>query len=152
MDYSYEPKKAGRPKVKKDIETPVKTTKRGRPKKGEVRKEDEKFDKKEYMKNYMRTYMNTYNYKNKNAQLHRRNTTYYIKKFDIEKEFVDKYGIYTASVYKCMEDFKKIREECPMFLNDVKKFVEVIALENEEENKKNHIADLSGVEVLTEVE
>ena len=139
--------------MNKDADVEIKKVKRGRPKKGEVRKEEDKFNQKKYMKTYMKSYMSSYNKKNKNAQLHRRNTSYYINKFNIDKDFVDKYGIYTASVYKCMEDIKKIKEDCPMFLNDIKKFVEVIALENEEEvNKKNHVADLGDVEILTEVE
>ena len=88
----------------------------GRPKKNV---DDPKFDKKTYMKEYMKEY----NLKNKNDQYNKRNTSYYIKNFNIDKEFIDKYGIYTASIHKCIENITKINNECPMFLNDIKNIV-----------------------------
>jgi hypothetical protein len=117
--------------------------KAGRPKK---EKGEAKFDKKEYMRNYMKIYKA----KNKDTQLARRNTSYYISKYNIDQEFVNKYGIYTAQVYKTMEDIKKIKKECPSFIKDINEFIKNIIKEDEE--KQNHVADLSGVEVLTEIE
>jgi hypothetical protein len=118
--------------------------KAGRPKK---EKSDAKFDKKAYMRDYMKSYQ----LKNKDKQLARRNTSYYVTKHKLSQEFVDMYGINTANVYKCMEIIKKIQNECPQFLPNIKEFVENLVKDNEE-NKKNHVADLSGVEVLNEIE
>jgi hypothetical protein len=118
--------------------------KAGRPKK---EKSDAKFDKKAYMREYMKSYQ----LKNKDKQLARRNTSYYVTKHKLSQEFVDMYGINTANVYKCMEIIKKIENECPQFLSNIKEFVETLVKDNEE-NKKNHVADLSGVEVLNEIE
>ena len=112
----------------------------GRPKK---EKSDAKFDKKKYMREYMQQYQ----LKNKDTQLNRRNTSYYIKKFNIDKDFIDKYGIFTAVMYKCREDLKKIKNDCPMFIEDIKGFITELEVE-----EKNHIADLNCVEVLTEIE
>jgi hypothetical protein len=120
-------------KVKTYVKRPV-----GRPKK---EKSDATFDQKAYMKAYMKRY----NQDNKVAQLHRRNTSYYVNKFNIPKDYLDKYGIYTARMYKITEELKKFKAECPMFLEDVKEIIKGL-------EKKNHVADLSGVEVLTEIE
>jgi hypothetical protein len=116
----------------------------GRPKK---EKSDAKFDKKAYMREYMKGYQ----LKNKDKQHARRNTSYYINRYNLTQEFVDMYGINTANIYKCMEIIKKIEKECPQFLPNIKEFVEILVKDNEK-NKKNHVADLSGVEVLTEIE
>ncbi len=113
----------------------------GRPKKV---KSDAKFDKKTYMRNYMKTYQA----RNPAEQQARRNTHYYIKKFNISQDFVDKYGVWTGHIYKTIEDINKINEECPSFIENIKEYLENI---NKNE-KKNHIADLSGIEVLTEIE
>ncbi len=112
--------------------------KAGRPKK---ETSDAKFDK----KTYMREYMKTYQIKNKESQLARRNTSYYVTKHNLSQEFVDKYGINTANVYKCMEDIRKVQKFCPEFLKDIKKFVD-------ETCKKHEESDLSGVVVLNNVE
>jgi len=116
----------------------------GRPKK---EKSDAKFDK----KTYMREYMKGYQLKNKEKQHARRNTSYYINRYNLSQEFVDTYGIDTANVYKCMEVIKKIENDCPQFLPNIKMFIETLVKDNEN-NKKNHIADLTGVEVLIEIE
>ena len=90
----------------------------GRPKK---ENKEGKFDKKAYMKKYMKVYNQT----NKGDQLHRRNTSYYIKKFNIEKEFVDKYGIYTASMYKCFDTINKVKNDCPLnMLKNIKEYID----------------------------
>ena len=119
-------------KVEQYVKRPV-----GRPKK---ETSDAVFDKKEYMRNYMKRY----NQDHKQVQLHRRNTSYYVNKFNIPKEYLEKYGVYTAMMYKLTEDLKKMKNDCPMFLEDVKEIIKDI-------EKKNHVADLSGVEVLTEI-
>jgi len=100
----------------------------GRPKK-EV--SEAQFDKKKYMKEYMKKY----NDEHKEIQLNRRNTAYYIEKFNIEKEFSDKYGIYTGMIYKCMNDIKKINQYCPLFVKDIDDFVKSI-IEKEKEKKE----------------
>ena len=112
----------------------------GRPKK---EKSDAVFNKKEYMREYMKRY----NADNKSGQLHRRNTSYYVRKFNIPKEVVDKYGIFTGCIFKCKEDIKKINQDCPLFIEDIKQYIDELQKE-----KKNHVADLSGVEVLKEIE
>jgi len=109
----------------------------GRPKKKEG---EEKFS----HKDYMREYMKRYNQDHKQVQLHRRNTSYYVNKFNIPKDYLEKYGVYTARMYKMTEELKKFKAECPMFLEDVKDIITDL-------EKKNHVADLSGVEVLTEI-
>jgi hypothetical protein len=132
--------KVGRPKkIKSEIKVePFVKRAVGRPKK---ETSDAKFDQKEYMKNYMKRY----NQEHKQVQLHRRNTSYYVNKFNIPKDYLEKYGVYTARMYKMTEELKRFKEECPMFLEDVKEIIKDI-------EKKNHVADLSGVEVLTELE
>ena len=127
----------GRPKKEKKVEQYVKRPV-GRPKK---ETSDAVFDKKEYMRKYMKRY----NQDNKNIQLYRRNTSYYVNKFNIPKDYLEKYGVYTAMMYKMTEDLKRMKNDCPMFLEDVKEVIKDI-------EKKNHVADLSGVEVLTEIE
>jgi hypothetical protein len=94
----------------------------GRPKKHQ---EEKTFDKKTYMKEYMKEY----NSKNKIEHYNRRNTSYYVKKFNIDNDFINKYGIYTASVYKCKEDLKKIKSDCPTFLKDMKDFIKELIKE-----------------------
>ena len=116
--------------------------KAGRPKKDNANK----FDKKAYMRNYMKEYKA----KNKDTQLARRNTSYYISKYSIDADFVKRYGIYTAQIFKTMGDIKKIKNECPLFINDICEYIDKI--KKEEEETTNHIADLSGVEVMTEIE
>tara|TARA_R110001632_G_scaffold45249_1_gene114963 strand:- start:1130 stop:1591 length:462 start_codon:yes stop_codon:yes gene_type:complete len=145
----YVKKSVGRPKLPEDQKKPkkpkvIKYSKNpvGRPKKGFS---EQVFDKKAYMKEYMKDY----NKKNSNGQHNRRNTTYYIKKFNIDKDFVETYGIFTANMYKCREDLKKIKTDCPMFLEDMKDFIKDLQVQVEE---PNHVADLEGVEVLTEIE
>jgi hypothetical protein len=128
--------------TKKSVVIPY-NTKAGRPKK---EKSETKFDKKEYMRNYMKEYKA----KNKDKQLARRNTSYYISKYNIDQEFVNKYGVYTAQIYKTMEDIKKIKNECPLFIEDITEYIKNI--NKEEQEQKNHVADLGGVEVLTEIE
>lgn len=136
----YVKRPVGRPKQEKNeinVEPYVKR-RVGRPKK---EKSDATFDQKAYMKAYMKKY----NQDNKQVQLHRRNTSYYVNKFNIPKDYLDKYGVYTARMYKITEELKKFKEECPMFLEDVKDIIKGL-------EKQNHVADLSGVEVLTEIE
>ncbi len=130
----------GRPKkIKSEIKVePFVKRAVGRPKK---ETSDAAFDKKEYMRKYMKRY----NEDNKNIQLYRRNTSYYVNKFNIPKDYLEKYGVYTAMMYKMTEELKKMKNDCPMFLEDVKEIIKDI-------EKKNHVADLSGVEVLTEIE
>ena len=91
--------------------------------------------------------MKEYNSKNKNEQYNRRNTSYYVKRFNIDDDFVAKYGIYTASVYKCRDYLQKISTDCPMFLEDMKEYIKDL----QPKEQTNHVADLSGVEVLTEL-
>ena len=110
----------------------------GRPKK---EKSDATFDSKAYMKAYMKKY----NQDHKVSQLHRRNTSYYVNKFNISRDYLDKYGVYTAMIYKVTQELKKIKKECPMFLEDVKDVIEDL-------EKKNDVADLTGIEILTEIE
>ena len=140
----YIKKSVGRPKLSNDQKKPkvIKYSKNpvGRPKKAN---NQDGFDKKAYMKEYMKEY----NQKNSNGQHNRRNTSYYIKKFNIDKEFIDKYGIFTAAMYKCKEDLKKINTDCPMFLEDMREYITELQVE-----QKNHVADLEGIEVLTEIE
>ena len=120
-------------KVEPYVKRPV-----GRPKK---EKSDATFDQKAYMKAYMKKY----NQDNKVSQLHRRNTSYYVNKFNISRDYLDKYGVYTAMIYKVTQELKKIKKECPMFLEDMKNVIEDL-------EKKNDVADLTGVEILTEIE
>ncbi len=110
------------------------TAKAGRPKK---EKSDAKFDKKKYMREYMRSYQ----IKNKETQHARRNTSYYVNKHNLSQDFVNKYGINTANVYKCMEDIRKVQKFCPEFLKDIKEFLDEIC-------KKNEESELTGIEVL----
>lgn len=95
------------------------------------------FDKKTYMRNYMKEYKQ----KNKDKQLARRNTSYYISKYNINESFVKKYGIYTAQIYKTFGDLKKIHKECPTFIEDISKYIETLKKEN---------CDISGVENIPE--
>ena len=108
----------------------------GRPKK----ENGVKFDK----KTYMREYMKLYKQKNKEKQLARRNTSYCLSKFDIEESFVKKYGIYTAQMHKTFDAIKKINQECPVFIEDIDKYIKEI--------KKEKQLDLSGNKGLTESE
>ena len=110
----------------------------GRPKKVTT---ESSFDKKAYMKNYMREY----NSKNKKEQYNRRNTSYYVKRLNIPDDIIKKYGIYTAAVCKSKECLDSLNNDCPAFLEDIKEYIKELQL------KKNHVADLSGVEVLAEI-
>jgi hypothetical protein len=115
----------GRPKKENDVKHFVKRPV-GRPKK---EKSEAVFDKKEYMRNYMKKY----NKDNKNVQLYRRNTSYYVNKFNIPADYLDKYGVYTALMYKMTEDLKKIKNDCPVFLDDIKDIIKDL----QEEDKKD---------------
>ena len=126
----YIKKSVGRPRIPEDQKkkkvikysmNPV-----GRPKKIST---DQIFNKKEYMKKYMKEY----NKNNSNGQHNRRNTTYYINKFNIDKDFIKTYGIYTANMYKCREDLKKLKTDCPMFLEDIKDFIKELETEEKKE-------------------
>lgn len=66
-------------------------------------------DKTEYMRNYMREY------KQRNAvkECNRRNTGYYMKKFNIPKEFKDEFGTATCRAWKAIESMKHIKSEFP---------------------------------------
>ena len=126
-NFEYVKKASGRPKLAEDQKKP-------------------KFNKKEYMKAYMKEY----NQKNSNVQYNRRNTAYYIKKFNIGKEFIDKYGIFTANLYKCTEDLKKISNDCPMFLENMKELINELQLEKEKvaELEKEKVAELEKENVV----
>jgi hypothetical protein len=126
-NYEYVKKPLGRPKLsedkKKKPKNKISVNPVGRPKK-EV--SEATFDKKAYMKQYMKEY----NQKNKEGQHHRRNTSYYINRYNIDSDFVDKYGIYTACIYKTIEDLKLIHKDCPLFLKDIKDYIEKLENEN----------------------
>ena len=64
-------------------------------------------DKKEYMRNYMREYKK----KNMVQEQNRRNTGYYMKKFNIPDEFKKEFGVNTCKVWKAIEAMKHIKTE-----------------------------------------
>lgn len=77
----------------------------------------------EERKAYQKEYMKQYHLKHRKTQIARRNTCYYVNKFNLPPEFAAKYGIYTCEIYKCQEAIKKMKEDCPEFLNDIKQFL-----------------------------
>ena len=66
-------------------------------------------EKQEYMRNYMRNYQK----KNKEAELARRNTCYYLKKYDISDDFKNEFKIHTADAWKAIETMKRIKKNSP---------------------------------------
>ena len=64
-------------------------------------------DKKEYMRNYMKLYKQ----KNPTKEKNRRNTGYYMKKYNIPQEFKDEFGVHTCKVWKAIEAMKHIKTE-----------------------------------------
>lgn len=90
------------------LEKPVEKRSRGRPKK-------EKTDRKEYLRNYMREY----NKKNNEAQRKRFNNYYYLKKSDMDKSYIEKYGNHAYIVFKTREAVKQLKNDCPQFLSDI---------------------------------
>ena len=71
------------------------------------REKKPRVDKKEYMRNYMRQYKQ----KNMVQEQNRRNTGYYMKKFNIPQEFKDEFGVNTCKVWKAIEAMKHIKTE-----------------------------------------
>lgn len=67
----------------------------------------EPIDKKEYMRNYMKQYKQ----KNPTREKNRRNTGYYMKKYNIPQEFKDEFGVHTCKVFKAIEAMKHIKSE-----------------------------------------
>jgi sRNA-binding protein len=64
-------------------------------------------DKKEYMRNYMKQYKQ----KNPTKEKNRRNTGYYMKKYNIPQEFKNEFGVHTCKVWKAIEAMKHIKTE-----------------------------------------
>tara|TARA_R110000868_G_scaffold226719_1_gene479393 strand:- start:835 stop:1236 length:402 start_codon:yes stop_codon:yes gene_type:complete len=62
---------------------------------------------------YMREYMRQYKENNKTQEQNRRNTGYYMKKYDIPKEFKDEFGVNTCRCWKAIEAMKHIKKEFP---------------------------------------
>lgn len=44
---------------------------------------------------------------------------YYRKKYNLEPEFIDKFGEYSVQVYKIQEEFRKIKKECPELVEHI---------------------------------
>ena len=97
--------------------------KNGRPRKNPILTKEEQLAK-------QRDYMKEYHVKNKQSQLARRKTSYYVNKYNLSKEYAKKYGVYMCEIYKCQEAIRKIEKECPNFLTDIKGFLDNIVNKN----------------------
>ncbi len=64
-------------------------------------------------KTYMREYMRRYKEKNPVQEKNRRNTGYYVKKFNISKEFKEEFGVNTCKIHKAIEAMKHIKTNYP---------------------------------------
>ena len=84
-----------------------------------VKVKKEPIDKKTYMREYMREYSK----KNKAVELARRNTCYYMKKYNIPEEFKSHFGLYTADCWKAIETMKKVKTNCPNLYPDIFKYI-----------------------------
>lgn len=75
----------------------------------EKKKKEKKppIDKREYMRNYMKEYKK----RNMVQEQNRRNTGYYMKKYNIPQEFKDEFGVNTCKVWKAIEAMKHIKKE-----------------------------------------
>ena len=62
---------------------------------------------------YMKQYMREYTAKNKDRELARRNSCYYIKKYNISKEFKQEFEIYTADCWKAISAIQNIKKNHP---------------------------------------
>jgi hypothetical protein len=69
----------------------------------------DKVDRNVYMKNYMRNY----NVVNKERELLRRNSYYYLKNTDMTQSFFDKHGLYSCLVYKARLELVKVKKNLP---------------------------------------
>ena len=78
-------------------------------------KEPPKKEKKEPVdkKEYMRLYMRRYKQKNMVQECNRRNSQYYIKKFNIPQDFEDEFGTSTCRAWKAIEAMKHIKKDFP---------------------------------------
>mgnify|MGYP003678455850 CR=1 FL=1 len=74
-----------------------------------VKPQNKTADKAAYMKQYMREYTA----KNKDRELARRNSCYYIKKYNIPKEFKQEFEIYTADCWKAITAIQNIKKNHP---------------------------------------
>jgi hypothetical protein len=61
----------------------------------------------------MRIYMREYKKKNMVQEQNRRNTGYYMKKFNIPDEFKKEFGVNTCRCYKAIEAMKHIKTDFP---------------------------------------
>jgi hypothetical protein len=99
-------KKAERAELKKaEKEKEEKVEKVEKPKK----EKKPPVDKKEYMRLYMREYKK----RNMVQECNRRNSQYYMKKFNIPQEFKDEFGTSTCRAYKAIEAMKHIKTDFP---------------------------------------
>lgn len=76
-------------------------------------------DKTEYMRNYMRGYKK----KNMVQEQNRRNTGYYMKKFNIPQEFKDEFGVNTCRAWKAIESMKHIKKDFPEIYPKLFKYI-----------------------------
>ena len=72
---------------------------------------------------YMRTYMREYKKKNMVQEQNRRNTGYYMKKYNIPQEFKDEFGVNTCRVWKAIESMKHIKSDFPEIYPKVFKYI-----------------------------
>ena len=76
-------------------------------------------DKREYMRNYMKIYKQ----RNMVQEQNRRNTGYYMKKFNIPQEFKDEFGVNTCRVFKAIEAMKHIKNDFPEIYPKIFKYI-----------------------------
>ena len=72
---------------------------------------------------YMRTYMREYKKKNMVQEQNRRNTGYYMKKYNIPQEFKDEFGVNTCRVWKAIESMKHIKSDFPEIYPKLFKYI-----------------------------